>query len=399
MKRTILTSILVWCMSLGVAYAATPTNLIANGTFETGATNAPANWVSYDWGTGSSVMTYPVTGLNGRGIQITVTAAGADFGRSLTPTAALSTTGGKQYTYSDNTKCTTRTMDLDVEYTYNDGHIEYVGLVPQSAVNNTWVTNTHTFTIPAGVVKFMVYRATATVGSCVIDNVFLSEPTVAAVPTDPLVSFTFDDGYLQGPAVNLLKKYNLKGTFYINSGPVQRGWSGYFTPGQVRTLALNGNEVGGHTVDHLSLPSLTDPQILAQVKNDKTALQTMSGTPVVSFAYPYGDGEDTARVRTQVKAAGMTNARGVQWGYNPRPTDTFGMQARCLESSETLAQAKAMVDTAIATKGWMQFCFHGITTSPTKYDWTPINLEALIQYVIASKAKVVTVTEGVNLRK
>ncbi len=398
MKRLLLVLCSIGLLaSLSVAHAATPPNLIQNGTLETGTTGAPAHWASYAWGTGTSTMTYPITGLNGRGVQITVTSAGSGFGRSFTPTATIPTTGGKTYVYTDNTKCSTRTMDLDVAYTHAGGNVEYVGLVAHSVANNTWVNNMRTFTVPVGVTSFVVYRATATVGSCIIDNVFLSEPTTPPTTLDPLVSFTFDDGYLQAPAINVLAKYKAQGTFYLNSGPIKKGWSGYLTPGQVRTVALQGNEIGGHTINHPDLTTLTDAQVHTEVANDKVALQTMSGVPVVSFAYPYG--EYNARVQNLVASTGMTNARGVESGLNPVPIDTFGMQATCLEKTNTLAQAKAMVDAAVQGKGWMQFCFHGITNAPGQYDWTPANLEALIQYVMASPAKIVTVTEGVNLRK
>src|SRR6202020_251174 len=71
-----------------------------------------------------------------------------------------------------------------------------------------------------------------------------------------VVSLTFDDGdadQMAGPW--MLDRYRLPATFYIITGAV--GTPGYVTRSDLRQLAGDGNEIGGHTVSHLRLTALT----------------------------------------------------------------------------------------------------------------------------------------------
>lgn len=59
---------------------------------------------------------------------------------------------------------------------------------------------------------------------------------------------------------------------------------------QARSLArTEGFAVGGHTVDHVSLPGLDASEQLRQMRASRRACEDLAGGPCVSFAYPYGD--------------------------------------------------------------------------------------------------------------
>ena len=75
-----------------------------------------------------------------------------------------------------------------------------------------------------------------------------------------VVSLTFDDGRAsQETALIPLQSHNMHATFYLNSNSI--GGSAFLTWAQVNALAAAGNEIGGHTLDHVNLPVLfqTDP--------------------------------------------------------------------------------------------------------------------------------------------
>lgn len=60
------------------------------------------------------------------------------------------------------------------------------------------------------------------------------------------------------------------------------------TSDQVRHMHRSGMEIGGHTMDHPILCTLTDAQARAQIDGGRQALQALIDAPVDVFAYPNG---------------------------------------------------------------------------------------------------------------
>ncbi|GAP56825.1 putative polysaccharide deacetylase YxkH [Arthrobacter sp. Hiyo6] len=95
-------------------------------------------------------------------------------------------------------------------------------------------------------------------------------PAQAANKT--IVSLTFDDGNAnQLQAAQVLKAHGLVGTFFITTSWI--GTSGYLTQANLHTLATDGNEIGGHTVTHPDLTTLTAAAATSEVCNGKTTLE------------------------------------------------------------------------------------------------------------------------------
>jgi peptidoglycan/xylan/chitin deacetylase (PgdA/CDA1 family) len=128
------------------------------------------------------------------------------------------------------------------------------------------------------------------------------------LPSKPVL-ITFDDGYAnQMTAFNLLRKYNMKATFYIINGGDASNWcigSGrqyglptqpaggcgdqYLSWDQVRSLDQSGLiTIASHTVDHLNLASLSPDQQRFEIEQGKAGLEAQIGHPVRHLAYPYG---------------------------------------------------------------------------------------------------------------
>ncbi len=121
------------------------------------------------------------------------------------------------------------------------------------------------------------------------------------------MSLTFDDGDAdQMAAARVLHRYRLPATFYIITGAV--GAPGYVTRSDLRQLAADGNEIGGHTVSHLRLTALTTAEARRQVCDSRSILARW-GYRADSFAYP--GGADSRRTEAIVRACGYTSARGV----------------------------------------------------------------------------------------
>ncbi len=111
------------------------------------------------------------------------------------------------------------------------------------------------------------------------------------------VTFSFDDGVAQDTtAIQILDKYRLKATFNLNSGLAGTDGSLYLPNGKrverwivrledIKELYKN-HEVAVHTVNHLQLPTLSDEDVIKEVREDQETLSKYLGYDVVGMAYP-----------------------------------------------------------------------------------------------------------------
>ena len=112
-------------------------------------------------------------------------------------------------------------------------------------------------------------------------------------------TFTFDDGFItQYTNVKpILDSFGFKGTFFIISGSMTDDLPGiwrYGTWKQFREMAVEGHEIGSHTVRHFDLTTLaigdtsTDSTLLYELyQSRKTIEQNISGRKCITIAYPY----------------------------------------------------------------------------------------------------------------
>jgi peptidoglycan/xylan/chitin deacetylase (PgdA/CDA1 family) len=106
---------------------------------------------------------------------------------------------------------------------------------------------------------------------------------------------------------------------------VQRPTGMMMTPVQVKSLADAGMEIGGHTISHPILSTLTDQQARTEIGGGKEQLEAITGHPVKLFAYPNGrPGRDfTDRHVALLKEFGFIAAVTTARGTARRETDLF----------------------------------------------------------------------------
>jgi hypothetical protein len=221
----------------------------------------------------------------------------------------------------------------------------------------------------------------------------LALPAFASAQT--VVSLEFDDGTAdQQTAATILQAQGMTGTYFINSGRL--GATGYFTLAQVQALAAAGNEIGGHTVTHADLPTLSTDEAARQICNDRVALLG-DGFAVTDLAYPYGDtdaaveqiaascGYNSARTIGGILAAGSCN--GCALAESIPPADPYDTQTPgSVQATETLAQMETQVEQSPAG-GWVQLVMHhicaqdgGVNCDPT-YSIDPATLTAFTAWL------------------
>ena len=130
-----------------------------------------------------------------------------------------------------------------------------------------------------------------------------------AASAQTVVSLGFDDGYTSQYGVrSMLASHGMHGTFFMISGNV--GTSGFMTWSQLAALEADGNEIGGHTVDHVDLTTVNAAVAHQEVCDDRAQLQA-HGLHVTDFAYPYGNAD--AQAEQAVKDCGYDSARTTGW--------------------------------------------------------------------------------------
>ncbi len=131
---------------------------------------------------------------------------------------------------------------------------------------------------------------------------------------------SYDDGPSQDEQfVEMLNRHGLKGTFNINSGRLgqEAGWMtelignpGEYVEAEDLGELYAGHEVAAHTVNHPYLSQLDTAAVEEEIGNDIETLETLTGLPVESFAYPFGEFDD--RIVAAAARSGLTNARTIE---------------------------------------------------------------------------------------
>jgi peptidoglycan/xylan/chitin deacetylase (PgdA/CDA1 family) len=73
------------------------------------------------------------------------------------------------------------------------------------------------------------------------------------------------------------------------------GTNGYLTVDEIKEMAAAGWEVGSHTLSHpLNFMILSAPAMRAEIVDSRKKLAALLGLPILTFAYPFGNGTDAA---------------------------------------------------------------------------------------------------------
>lgn len=127
------------------------------------------------------------------------------------------------------------------------------------------------------------------------------------------VLLTFDDGYTDfyTNAYPVLKKYQLRSTLFMIVDWIGR--PGYLTAAQLLQMHSEGLvDVESHTLNHVSLPSVSSAQARTEIFDSKTKLENLLGKKVVIFCYPYG--AYNSAVAQLVAQAGYVMAFSTRYG-------------------------------------------------------------------------------------
>lgn len=136
-----------------------------------------------------------------------------------------------------------------------------------------------------------------------------------------IVTTSWDDVHkLNLKLVELLNKFNLKGTFYIALDNNNYYENRNELEEEIREISQS-QEIGAHTLTHPTLTEINLNQAKKEIADSKKWLEDLLSQPIKMFSYPRGIYND--EIKNLVKKAGFIGARTVKIFNCQCPDDFF----------------------------------------------------------------------------
>ncbi|MGQ4388253.1 polysaccharide deacetylase family protein [Streptomyces sp. SAS_270] len=169
------------------------------------------------------------------------------------------------------------------------------------------------------------------------------------LPPRPVL-ITFDDGYegVHRHALPVLAKHGFASTLFVSTGWLR---GAYDTGGgldtmldwdQVRALAGEQVEIGGHSHTHPQLDQLDDDALRFELLRCREIIADELGTRPASFAYPYG--YSSRRVRRTVRETGFTQSLAVGNGLARRRQGPYALQRVTVRRTTGIEEFERLVE-------------------------------------------------------
>jgi peptidoglycan/xylan/chitin deacetylase (PgdA/CDA1 family) len=226
-------------------------------------------------------------------------------------------------------------------------------------------------------------------------------PAATAV-TPAIVTIGFDDGTVDQftQAFPILAAHDMHATFFVNTAPIIAGDASRMSWSDLHALFDAGNEITGHTLDHVNIQPLAPADAEAEVCADRNNLLGQGFAPE-SFAYPFGSFDATSEA--VVHYCGYNSGRGVSgisksgpYGETIPPLDAYATRTPPNPKKATkLATLELYVTNAendtTQSSDWVQFVFHKVCDKSTgghcgPYSISPAKFSALLDFLQAEVA-------------
>ena len=123
--------------------------------------------------------------------------------------------------------------------------------------------------------------------------------------TEKVISISFDAAWGNedtGKLIEILEKYNVKTTFFVVGGWVDK------YPESVKQLSDAGHEIMNHSDTHPHMTQISEDKMREEVQKCDDKIQSITGTKPILFRAPYGD-YDNKVVQTMRETGHYT----IQW--------------------------------------------------------------------------------------
>jgi peptidoglycan/xylan/chitin deacetylase (PgdA/CDA1 family) len=136
-------------------------------------------------------------------------------------------------------------------------------------------------------------------------------------------ALTYDDGPTQyaDSILDLLKKYNIKATFFLVGDMYIKSYDSEWTR-IVQRMYNEGHVIGSHTYSHNDLTQMSSQQIIEDMQKLEDAVYNAIGKRPAFMRPPYGTGNGNQNVMSTLQNFGMTAA--CTWYVDPMDWDNGG---------------------------------------------------------------------------
>jgi peptidoglycan/xylan/chitin deacetylase (PgdA/CDA1 family) len=169
------------------------------------------------------------------------------------------------------------------------------------------------------------------------------------LPERPVL-ITFDDGYegVHRHGLPVLAKHGFASTLFVSTGWIKGaydtggGLDAMLSWAQVRELAAEQVEIGGHSHTHPQLDQLSDDALRFEVLRCKEIIADELGSRPASFAYPYG--YSSRRVRQVVRETGFAQSLAVGNGLARRRQGPYALQRVTVRRGTGIEEFERLVE-------------------------------------------------------
>lgn len=161
------------------------------------------------------------------------------------------------------------------------------------------------------------------------------------IPEKSIV-ITFDDGYADNytNAFPILKELDMKATIFVISGSTDN--DGYYmTSQQLKEMSDYGIDIQSHTASHSYLNQLTYEEQLNELKTSKEKIESITGKPVFSVAYPFGVYDDNTIAAS--KEAGYSMSFNTNKGLADRDDNPLSLNRIYVSSAYSIEEFKEIL--------------------------------------------------------
>lgn len=170
----------------------------------------------------------------------------------------------------------------------------------------------------------------------VSNNVSGRELPIYSVDTEEKkVALTFDAAWGNadtGKILDILKKHNVKVTFFMTGGWVEK------YPEDVKAIFEAGHDLGNHSESHKNMTELSDEEKAQELQSVHNKVKELTGTDMELFRAPYGEYDDAV-----ILTAEKNGYNTIQWNVDSLDWKDYGVKSIV----KTVLDSKELVNGAI----------------------------------------------------
>lgn len=226
---------------------------------------------------------------------------------------------------------------------------------------------------------------------------FRAKRSLAIKLDNPIVSLTFDDcpKSVIETAIPAIEDEGWQASLYVAMGlcGTTNHLGLHMSEGDVKAAYANGHEIGGHTLNHINVATVSSSNFKEEIEKNQTKLVELGIPASQTFAYPYGETNLAAKNYVTETFSG---ARGIRGHVHRSSVDLNQIGSKCLYSGQHFENLLREISTLRQNPGWMTIYTHDVRDNPSPFGCTPGEFLQVVSTIKSSGAQVMPVASAIN---